>query len=175
MPCTHPMRGGGGGLFGRFLSEVEELLQLRQQLRSGQVSSQELGIRLATLKLDLSDRKTKRFFKEKERKSLLETLTPAIAEAKMQRFLAEQAQEGVPEATKMEEPPVTLEEPKAGVARRRYKHYSDADLASLLREKDDAASGRDVEPEHRCVWGGVGESHITASLPRAHMAKYRLA
>eukprot|EP00913_Durusdinium_trenchii_P007715 g7245.t1 len=66
-------------------------------------SSQELGIRLATLKLDLSDRKTKRFFKEKERKSLLETLTPAIAEAKMQRFLAEQAQEGVPEATKMEE------------------------------------------------------------------------
>ena len=31
------MRGGGGGLFGRFLSEVEELLQLRQQLRSGQV------------------------------------------------------------------------------------------------------------------------------------------
>eukprot|EP00434_Breviolum_minutum_P034588 symbB.v1.2.030618.t1/scaffold3471.1/size56067/6 len=133
---------------------VEEVLQLRQQLRSGRVgvgdavvnSRKELGIRVATLKLDISDRKTKRFFKEKERKALLEKLSPAIAEAKMQRFLAEQAQEpgrpgvegaSAPAATKMEDRPVKDLEPKSGVARRRYKHYSDAEIATLLREKDD--------------------------------------
>eukprot|EP00439_Symbiodinium_sp_Y106_P076144 s498_g15.t1 len=123
---------------------VEELLGLRGALRRGEaleMSRKDLSIRLANLKLDISDRKTKRFFKdrlqgrgelasqapcnpsgggavhlmglnggrehcgqEKERRQLVETLSPAIAEAKTQRLLAEQAGSAV-ESTPMDAAP----------------------------------------------------------------------
>eukprot|EP00435_Cladocopium_sp_Y103_P020923 s3255_g5.t1 len=144
---------------------VDEVLQLRQLLRSGRVgdgdavvnSRKELGIRLANLKLDISDRKTKRFFKEKDRKNLLETLSPAIAGAKMQRFLAEQAEQGsAPAATRMEERPSIDPEPKSGGARRRYKHYSDAEIATLLREK----AGRRMLTLEPCAWSQICFCHV---------------
>mmetsp|Transcript_6428 Transcript_6428/g.11761 ORF Transcript_6428/g.11761 Transcript_6428/m.11761 type:complete len:228 (-) Transcript_6428:56-739(-) len=124
---------------------VDELLSLRQALRRGEVgdmSKKDLGIRLATLKLDISDRKTKRFFKEKERRKLVETLSPAIAEAKTQRLLAEQAPSSedvvAPVTREMEAFASDCDKhPSVGARQRRYKHYSDAQLASLLREKDD--------------------------------------
>ncbi|CAE7640953.1 unnamed protein product [Symbiodinium sp. CCMP2592] len=126
---------------------VEELLGLRGALRRGEaleMSKKDLSIRLANLKLDISDRKTKRFFKEKERRQLVETLSPAIAEAKTQRLLAEQAGSAV-ESTPMDAAPQSAhmeatasdcgKHPSSGTRQRRYKHYSDKELASLLREK----------------------------------------
>ncbi|CAE7356691.1 unnamed protein product [Symbiodinium sp. CCMP2456] len=128
---------------------VEELLGLRGALRRGEaleMSRKDLSIRLANLKLDISDRKTKRFFKEKERRQLLETLSPAIADAKTQRLLAEQAGSAV-ESTPMDAAPQSAhmeatasdggKHSSTGTRQRRYKHYSDKELASLLREKDD--------------------------------------
>ncbi|CAE7254584.1 unnamed protein product, partial [Symbiodinium pilosum] len=127
---------------------VEELLGLRSALRKGEalnMSRKDLSIRLANLKLDISDRKTKRFFKEKERRQLVETLSPAIADAKTQRLLAEQAAGSQVEVTPVDVAPAAAsmeafasdcdKHPSSGTRQRRYKHYSDAELASLLREK----------------------------------------
>jgi len=148
-------------------TQVDELLLLRAQLRgepsvrSNPTLLKEIGIALASIKLDMGDRKNKRYFKEKERKQLLEALSPLLADIKMRRLLAEQ------EAAKLEPedaeqhfpvqaeaaadaPLSTFEGTEANQvwgsqaevhqttvkSRRRYKHYSDAELASLLREKD---------------------------------------
>mmetsp|Transcript_75407 Transcript_75407/g.140677 ORF Transcript_75407/g.140677 Transcript_75407/m.140677 type:complete len:254 (-) Transcript_75407:80-841(-) len=147
-------------------TQVEELLELRAQLRgdpsvrSNPVRLKEVGIMLASIKLDIGDRKNKRFFKEKERKELLEALSPLLADIKMRRLLSEQeAAKLEPEDTEQHFPAQAEAETAAPSsfessertqvwgsqtevhqttvkARRRYKHYSDAELASLLREKD---------------------------------------
>mmetsp|Transcript_50234 Transcript_50234/g.160851 ORF Transcript_50234/g.160851 Transcript_50234/m.160851 type:complete len:245 (+) Transcript_50234:250-984(+) len=126
---------------------VDELLELRGCLRSAEpVDRKDVCIRLAHTKLDIGDRKTKRFFKEKDRRALLETLSPLIAEAKMQRLLEEQASER--QETEIQSTGFSAADSEVRgsemqahqtsvTARKRYKHYSDQELASLLREKDD--------------------------------------
>mmetsp|Transcript_48017 Transcript_48017/g.114125 ORF Transcript_48017/g.114125 Transcript_48017/m.114125 type:complete len:259 (+) Transcript_48017:91-867(+) len=150
---------------------VEDLLGLRAQLRgdpsirSNPDQLKEIGIRLASIKLDIGDRKNKRFFKEKERKQLLEALSPVLADIKMRRLLAEQeaAQqqpEDTPDHLQSQAQESRAASPNESTdasssmdssqvwgsqaeihqttvkSRRRYKHYSDAELSSLLREKD---------------------------------------
>lgn len=128
---------------------VDELLELRSSLRSAEPAQRkDMCIRLAHAKLDIGDRKNKRFFKEKDRRTLLETLSPLIAEVKMQRLLEEQESErreadiasAGSEAAALEAE-VWGSEREAhqtgAKPRRRYRHYSDQELASLLREKDD--------------------------------------
>lgn len=129
---------------------VDELLEIRAALRTSTVAERkEMAIRLAHVKLDISDRKNKRRLKEKERLLLREALSPQIAEIKLARLLEEQECErrqavdaklhwagGAPGEAEVCS---TQREAHQTVAhsRKRYKHYSDDEIASLLREKDD--------------------------------------
>eukprot|EP00747_Dinoflagellata_sp_TGD_P212119 gnl/TRDRNA2_/TRDRNA2_85246_c0_seq1.p1 gnl/TRDRNA2_/TRDRNA2_85246_c0~~gnl/TRDRNA2_/TRDRNA2_85246_c0_seq1.p1 ORF type:complete len:262 (-),score=58.55 gnl/TRDRNA2_/TRDRNA2_85246_c0_seq1:84-830(-) len=144
---------------------VEELLENRQLLREKVADipqRKEICIKLAHTKLDISDRKNKRFFKEKERRQLHETLGPLLAEIKTRRFLEEQANAQKPvedtstkvymeaavsgkAASEFEQPDKAYATEMAAHqnacisrrdARRRYKHYTDEELSSLLHEKD---------------------------------------
>jgi len=137
---------------------VDELLELRSSFRAASVPQRkEIRIRLEHARLDIGDRKNKRFFKEKERKNLLQTLSPLITEIKMGRLLDHQESEiraaedsrnstagrsdtGSKAQTDMasEEAWCTqMEAHQTSVkSRRRYKHYSDQELNALLRDTD---------------------------------------
>lgn len=157
---------------------VDEVLDLRLQLRCGKLDSpptggpgslaairaqgaarKELGVKLAHAKLDIGERKTKRMFKEKDRRALVGTLSPLLSDVKLQRLLEEQASaqreaEDVPsfqsaasKSRSLDRVPVVEAEvvgsaceanvTSSTMSRRRYKQYSDAELTALLRQKDD--------------------------------------
>lgn len=157
---------------------VGELLDLRAQLRGSLTgrpprtggpgsaatiaaaasARKEALIRAAHIKLDIGERKSKRMFKEKDRRVAWQRLSPIIAEAKMQRFMEEQAnakreaeeeaayqrRSGHREKANDRDSPVVqtsqmeAHQTSSGLSRRtKYKHYSDAELSALLGEKDD--------------------------------------
>jgi len=133
---------------------VEELLDLRRNVREPGMdvaARKEICIQLANIRLDIGDRKTKRFFKEKDRKALLQTISPLITEAKVQRLLEEQANasreaeetsaHALTDASHMRtETQACTSGMEAhetnNVSRRRRKYYSDEELTALLQEKD---------------------------------------
>lgn len=166
---------------------VEEVLDLRTQLRSGnqqgatgfgsraraaaENARKEIIVRLEHAKLDIGERRSKRRAKHREKQSIQLILSPLIGEAKLKRLLEEQAsaqqtiedvetkwkhcrseermsstsrsrksteKEMIPNEEDTFVMSSTMEGRRSGtVSRRRMKHYSDAELSALLREKDD--------------------------------------
>mmetsp|Transcript_12456 Transcript_12456/g.36983 ORF Transcript_12456/g.36983 Transcript_12456/m.36983 type:complete len:247 (-) Transcript_12456:61-801(-) len=133
---------------------VEELLDLRRRIREpglDPAARKEMCIRFANIRLDISDRKTKRFFKEKDRRAIHAKISPMIAEAKVQRLLEEQAsasreaEETSAAGSRKADSSFTESEAwgtsmeshaGSNLSRRKKKYYSDDELAALLREKD---------------------------------------
>lgn len=138
---------------------VDELLQLRERIRMRSRSKEfraleltamkEAAIRIAHIKLDIGERRSKRGAKEKARQVLLGTLSPLISEIKMQRMQDEAASAAIPEQ------PAGVTEPAHATSscgsqvwggateartktvsrrNRNYKLYSDSELAAILRD-----------------------------------------
>uniref|UniRef100_A0A7S3UMK2 Uncharacterized protein n=1 Tax=Oxyrrhis marina TaxID=2969 RepID=A0A7S3UMK2_OXYMA len=123
---------------------VNELLECREALRKNEpvtkearVERRELLMRVEHVKLDISDRKSKRYFKQKERREVASQIVPIISDLKMKRFLDSEAANSRVE--EMEPVPATLMAgpPTVGMRQRKGKAYSDEELAFLLKQKDE--------------------------------------
>jgi hypothetical protein len=143
---------------------VEELLAARKELRYARETYQEhraktAQSKVANLKLDIGDCKSKRYFKEKERRECYEAIKPMVAEAQLAKFLTKQAEQNTEGASAPMESgslpkdksngstgaaeqrnSVSLTEGGGVNLRRRKpvgtskKIYSDAELTALLKE-----------------------------------------
>lgn len=135
---------------------VDELLELRQEFRELHPSERkEVCIKLAHVKLDIGDRKTKRRNKEKERLKILEQVTPMLTEIKLNRLLEEEKyREQEAEVCESsfgrgsnsysglstmdsEESVMSSSFERSSCTRKRYKHYTDDELTALLKVKDE--------------------------------------
>merc|ERR1712232_1012089 len=118
---------------------VGELLRLRAEFREKR--RRELLAEIAGIKLDIGDCKTKRFFKNKERKEVHVDLVPMIARVQTARLIAEthyETSESV--VTTHTNEPVVMEQASyhTTTARRRGganrgQRYSDEELSRILK------------------------------------------
>mmetsp|Transcript_118084 Transcript_118084/g.270901 ORF Transcript_118084/g.270901 Transcript_118084/m.270901 type:complete len:215 (-) Transcript_118084:3-647(-) len=123
---------------------VNELLECREALRLNEPTTKharlerrELLMRVEHVKLDISDRKSKRYFKQKERREVASQIVPVISDLKMKRFLdSEAASSRVEEMEPVPATAMTVSSP-VGMRQRKGKAYSDEELAFLLKQKDE--------------------------------------
>jgi len=126
---------------------IDELMELRRK----RPISRDARIRVGHIKLDVGEAKTKRAKREKDRQACLIRLRPMISEVQTRRFLEEErlGRNAVPEeempkkGKEYEKLPTesTLEDGGQSQAprqrKRRPRHYTDAEIASLLKDTEE--------------------------------------
>mmetsp|Transcript_28640 Transcript_28640/g.78727 ORF Transcript_28640/g.78727 Transcript_28640/m.78727 type:complete len:231 (+) Transcript_28640:71-763(+) len=135
----------------RIMFHVDELLRLRSELKGqrhqpGTPSRQETLVEIARVKMDISDVKSKRYFKERTRKEAMAEIVPMIVKVKTERLLAERAfehkeashagDENANEYSSVAEQETMSLLPKANGATRRRRPYTDKELNNLLKGSD---------------------------------------